>query len=39
MGVFKKAIDPFEAIRDDALEQSRQGEATSLDSLMAELGI
>ena len=38
-GVFKKAIDPFVVIRADALRQSKQGETTSFDSLMAELGI
>lgn len=39
MGVFKKAIDPFAVIRDDALRQSRQGKTTSFDSLVAELGV
>lgn len=38
-GVFKKGVDPFEVIRDDALRQSRQGETTSFDSLMVELEI
>ena len=38
-GVFKKAVDPFEVIRDDALRESKQGETTSFDSLMVELGI